>query len=1225
MGHMKLAGKVLSTALFSLAIMIIGMVLANPSRAAAQVLYGSLVGVVKDASGAVVPGATVRATQQETKLTRSGATNPDGTYTLTTLPAGTYDVKISAPGFKIFDSPDVGISLNIVRRVDATLEVGAVTQTMEVTGAAPLLQTDRADVHHDLSATAVENIPLPPGNNFEHLFRAVPGFNPPSTAHSIATNPTRSLQFNVNGASSYGNDVRIDGVSQYNIWVPENTAYIPSADAIQVVNVVTGSFNPEQGIAGGSSINVQIKSGTNQLHGDLYEYHYDNALEGLPYFAPNQHITRVPKDIFNQFGGSVGGPIKKDKLFYFGNLEFTRQSKFATDLVTVPTLAMRGGDLRGLDLASPNPDKVYDPATGSSGGVGRTQIFATSNPTDPNYNPLCTGAATCPNVIPINRLSPVAVALLKLLPGPNQLNASSTVPSSNYLGAADFTFNHFSTDEKIDWNATNKFTMYGRFGILTYNDLQPQVFDVQGGQVGGEPISGGYGSNEGRGSGHTIGFSLTGNYIARPNFVVDANFGITRQVTNSQMLDLNEDWGTNGKLIPPIPGTNGTRRFEGSWPHFGISSFSDLGTSNNFMPYFRNDPQFNYSANVSWIKGSHNVRFGANFVNQHLNHQQPEWNSGGSSYGPQGGFGFGGGPTQCKGSSTSTCAKSGKTTPSNAYNNFASFLMGLDTNYGKNIQVPDYFHTITHEYGLYIGDQWQATSKLTATLGLRWEYYPMPTRSGSRGVERFDFANNAMMLCGVSGVPTDCGVSVSKHNFAPRIGLAYRIRPTFVLRTAYAITYDPFNLVDDLRTNYPVLLPLYVNNPTSLMAAGVLDSTSLQNTPAGQCTAYKASCTGGALPVGIPLPTIPSPGTNGEVPALPKVSLATAGNEIKRGYIQSWNFTLEKQIGSWVADVGYVATRTVNQLGILNLNVGSPDLPAGCTPGKCGGNASLPFNIAQYGNRIAGTGLITPITNDHYDSLQATLTHHFAKGYEVQVGYTWSKTIGMSGVENEKSSPRIQDLEFYKLNRGLSPIDIPQNFETLFVTPLPFGAGKRWLNAGIGSKILGGWQFSGFVTAVSGSVVTMSADGSSLNAPGNNQRPDIVSSHVKILGNVGPGTTWFDTSAFAGVTGSPVGTTDQRFGTSAFYQFHGPFRFNTDLGLSRNIKFTERWNLEIRAQALNFTNTPHFSNPNASCGSYTSAAQPCSNSSFGLVNGTSNFAREGIDQRQFEFGMRLSF
>ena len=439
--------------------------------------------------------------------------------------------------------------------------------------------------------------------------------------------------------------------------------------------------------------------------------------------------------------------------------------------------------------------------------------------------------------------------------------------------------------------------MFGHFGYLNYNDLDPQMF----GEVGGPPISD-YGGNEGRGTGHTATFSITGNYVATPRFVLDGNFGITRMVTDSQQLDLDKKQGLD---TLGIPGTNGTRRFEGSWPRFAVSDFTDLGTHNTYMPYLRNDPQFYWSGNASLIRGNHTFRFGGSIFMLRLNHQQPEWNAGGSTEPGAGGFDFGSGPTSCK-----DCL-SGKASKTNAYNNFASFLLGLDTNYGKNILVPDYFHTKTHQDSLYTGDQWQVTPKLTLTLGVRWEYYPMPTRE-DRGLERYDFANNTMMLCGLGKMPTDCGVSVSKAMFVPRVGFAYRATPTFVIRAGYGITNEPYNLADDLRTNYPVLIPLYVT-ADAYQTAGVLDSASLRNVPAGA-----------TAPIGIPLPAVPDT-SSGAVPLLPNVALATVGNKLERGYIQSWNFTLEKQLpGDWVAQAGYVATRTIRQLGYLDLNVESP-------------------------------------------------------------------------------------------------------------------------------------------------------------------------------------------------------------------------------------------------------------------------------------------------------------
>ena len=733
--------------------------------------------------------------------------------------------------------------------------------------------------------------------------------------------------------------------------------------------------------------------------------------------------------------------------------------------------------------------------------------------------------------------------------------------------------------------------MFGHFGYLNYNDLDPQMF----GQVGGPPISD-YGGNEGMGSGHTITLSVTGNYVAGPKFIIDGNFGITRMVTDSEQLDLNKNEGLD---VLGVPGTNGTRLFEGSWPRFAISNFTDLGTHNTYMPYLRNDPQFYWSGNATWIHGNHTLRFGGSIFILHLNHQQPEWNAGGSTEPGAGGFNFGAGPTSCR-----NC-NNGKGSKTNAYNDFGTFLLGLDSNYGKNILVPDYFHTITHQFGLYAGDQWQLTRKLTANFGVRWEYYPMPTRGGSRGLERFDFANNMMTLCGLGNIPTDCGVSSSKAMFVPRVGLAYRVTPTFVVRAGYGITNEPYNLADDLRTNYPVLIPLYVT-ADAYQASGVLDSASLRNAPVGS-----------QLPIGIPLPKVPDL-SSGEVPLLPNVALATTGSNIQRGYIQSWNFTLEKEFAhSWVAQAGYVATRTIRQLGFLDLNVESPIAPAGCIPGsaaaECGGNASRPFYTPAYGDRTAATSLITPVANNHYDALQTKLTHRFHTGYQIELAYTWSKALGIAGVSNEKGSAYIQTPAFYNLNRGLAPEDRPQNFEALFVAQPPFGKGRRWANTGTPSKVLGGWQLSGVMHAVSGSVFELQAGGTSssnLNASGNTQRPDLVRSSVPISGNVGPGTTWFDTSSFAIVNDL------NRFGTAPFYLLHGPGLFDIDLALARSFRLTERFNLEFRAQSINFTNTPHFSNPTGDLNS----------SNFGRVNGLANTGRDGgVDARQLEFNMRLTF
>jgi hypothetical protein len=222
------------------------------------------------------------------------------------------------------------------------MQVGAVSETISVDAAAPLLQTDRAEVRQEIGTQALRDLPVPPGRNYQGLFRTVPGFTPPNNAHSVPSNPSRSLQYNVNGASSSSNDVRIDGASQFNVWLPHVTAYVPALESIETVNVVTNNFDAEQGLAGGSAVNVQIKSGTNELHGSAFWYHNNNNTKAKPFFLPQGQDN--PKLVYNQFGGTVDGPLVKNRLFYFASFEGTRDRQFASRFTTVPTAATRQGN-----------------------------------------------------------------------------------------------------------------------------------------------------------------------------------------------------------------------------------------------------------------------------------------------------------------------------------------------------------------------------------------------------------------------------------------------------------------------------------------------------------------------------------------------------------------------------------------------------------------------------------------------------------------------------------------------------------------------------------------------------------------------------------------------------------------------------------------------------------------------------------------------------------------
>ncbi|MGH9800821.1 MAG: carboxypeptidase regulatory-like domain-containing protein, partial [Blastocatellia bacterium] len=509
------------------------------AAANAQVLYGSMVGNVVDNNGAAVPNATVKITNKATNQSRDAVTNSEGAYNFSTVQTGIYEITVGKTGFKTSARSNVEVTLNSITRSDISLEVGQVSETVSVTADAVLLQTDRAEVRAELTSKTLLNLPIPPGRNYQQLFRTLPGINPPNNAHSIPTNPSRALQYNVNGTSSSSNNVRIDGASQYNIFLPHVTAYVPSLEAIETVNVVTNNFDAEQGLAGGAAINVQIKSGTNKLHGSAFEYHDNGLTKARPWnLTPINGVAQdKPKRVYNQFGGTLGGHIIKDKLFYFGSFEGTNDRQLGARFLTLPTAEMRRGDLSGAGLS------IYDPATGNANGTNRTAF---------------TGG-----VIPTARLDPIAQFILKDLPLPNR-----TGFTNNFYGTAPYVYDKKTLDTKVNYNINSKFTTYGRFSFLTYQQLNPGLLGPLDGQAAAQ------GGNTGVGSGKTYGVTVAGVYTVNSNFIIDANVGYTKQGTSSEQGFLDKKIGLD---VLKIPGTNGTRDFENGWPRFRISGFANLG------------------------------------------------------------------------------------------------------------------------------------------------------------------------------------------------------------------------------------------------------------------------------------------------------------------------------------------------------------------------------------------------------------------------------------------------------------------------------------------------------------------------------------------------------------------------------------------------------------------------------------------------------------------------
>lgn len=1115
------------------AVVLIAAAFLAPERASAQVLYGSLVGNVRDSSDAAVPKATITAINKGTNQSREVMTDEAGGYGFTDLQGGIYTLKVTQQGFKTFEQTDITVSANSVNRIDVVLQVGGVNETVTITGEGAVLQTDTSEVHADLVTNELENLPVPLGRNYQQIYRTLPGFSPPVNSHSIPSNPSKALEFHVNGTSDDQNSTRVDGVSTYNILLPHVVSYIPTIESLQEVNIVTNSFDAEQGLAGGAAVNLQTKSGANQMHGSAFEYHTDNHLKAWPdrIDDPQLNTGNKPKIVYNQLGGTLGGKIIKDKLFYFVSYEATFDHEAVQTRVTVPSAAFKQGNFS--DAGTP----IYDPMTGNADGTGRTQFPG--------------------NIIPAARFDSIANTLAGMIPDPN-LDATR----NNYFTAGAFAFNRNQIDSKFNYNVSQKLSLSGTFGVQHYRTAVPTVF---GDSLGGDPIGGS--SNPGHGHGNTFRYTVMGTYTFSPTVVLDAHYGWARQGTASEQPGLGKNIGSD---VLGIPGTNGPRAFESGWPEFQFNQgddFATLGVPNNFMPYYRQDPQYQYVANLSVIKGKHNLRFGVDTYHMGLNEAQAEFL--GFAYGAQGGFNFDRGVTlRCE--QAAPGGGCNEVSADSRGNSFAAFMLGQPTVASRTLQVPDVYHIGVHLMGLYARDRWNITPKLTLDYGVRWEYFPTPTRN-DRGIEFYNGATNKVELCGVGSVPDNCGATVSKKLFAPRLGLAYRPWNSWVIRAGYGITIDPYEGLEFVRANHPILIALTSQTPNSLFPVSPLSQ-------------------------GVPPVTAPDPG-NGIIDIPGSVGFTGYPKKFQRGYIQSWNFTIQKELPwGFAGQVGYVATHSTRQLAPIDLNAGQI-IGAGA--------AGKPYEV-QWG-RDAQTLELRPIGTGHFDSLQASLQRRFTAGVALTMNYTFGKAINVT--DNSSYQLAINAQNYLNLNKSVTGFDRTHNFAITSVWELPFGKGKHWLSSGgVGSAVLGGWQVNTIVSMISGSPFSIGADDTSLNMPGNTQRADQVGPVTK-LGGIGAEHPYYSQSSFAGVN-------EPRFGTAGFNILRGPGIFNMDLGLFREFAIKERFKLQFRAEAFNFTNTPHFDLPDGYVGD---------GSDFMTITGVTNLAREGIDERQFRFGLKFNF
>ena len=852
-----------------------------------QAVYGSIVGDVTDQSGAVVPGATVNVVSVETGQQFNEAADGSGRYNVVNLLPGHYNVRVTSKGFRTVEETGLNITPNTVARVDVHLEIGQTSEQVTVAADALHLQTENADTHTELTSKQVENIPLGGYRNYQTLINLVPGATPATTQNSIIDTPGRALRTNINGGNAQTNITRVDGAESINVWLPHHVGYVAPAETVDVVNVTTSAADADQGLAGASSITVVTKSGSNELHGSGFEFHNDQHLNARNFFLEGTK----PLSIYNNYGGTIGGPILKNKLFYFFSFDGTNQKTAGNGLYTLPTADQRAGNFSAYLPTT----VIYDPLTGQRDqygnldGVGRTP-FAN-------------------NVIPTNRISAIAQKIQSYYPAPNQGGTSN-----NYSATGGPILNRYNYDTKINWARNDKHTIWGKYGRMNAGTSGIGILGIAGGDAPGQDASPGTGDTVVQVAtiGHTYTFS--------PNVVLDGNFGFNRMDQTVKGHDYGQNFGT----ILGIQGLNGPDIKQSGFPDLSIGGYESFG-SPSWMPAFRHDETFTQSDNLTVTRGAHEFRMGFDLVRHHLNHYQPELSSGGA----RGAFDFNG---------NLTSINDGAYSPTQ-YNAYADFLLGASDNIQKGLQ---YILMTGREwqFGWYGQDRWQVSKNLTVNLGLRYEFYPLMTRCCGKGIERYDPNTNLVYLGGRGGVPNDVGITVSHKLFSPRAGVAYRLGDNTVIRTGYGLNFDPIPFSRPLRGFYPLTINSNFTQPNSYAPAGTL-------------------ATG--------IPPVVGPDLSTGIVTLPGDASERSpwGGLIHRGYVQSWNFTIERKLPlSLVTSIGYVGQHSVHLLADRDINTGFPG----------SGTTLLPYNIA-YG-RTTATNMWDGYLSSSYNSLQASINRY---------------------------------------------------------------------------------------------------------------------------------------------------------------------------------------------------------------------------------------------------------
>jgi hypothetical protein len=1079
-----------------------------PSEAAAQAVTGTLLGNITDASGGGVPGATVTATEVQTAISRTAVSNESGYYIFSSLQNGTYTVSAELQGFRKIIRQNVRVDVNTTMRVDLTLELGQVTEAVTVAAETPRLQTDRTDTGRIIESKMVSEIPLGFNRNFQGILVTVPGVTRPSRPHSQFFNSQDALGMEVNGQPRQANNTMIEGLDN-NHKTGLLAVIIPAADALETVSVSTSNYDAEFGRSGGAVTNVTLKSGTNELKGSGFFFGNTEATNASDYLT---HIKAPTK--FAQGGFTLGGPIIRNKFFFFGDYQRTIDNLGYVVRATIPTMAMRNGDFSAV------PNGIYDPLTGAVNGTGR--------------------AAFANNQIPQGRISPIARRLIALLPEPNIPNAA--LGSNNYQKAQTREKTTDAFDAKVNYTLTDKSQLSYRLSFM-----RPVVFDPGPyGEFGG-PANDGF-----AGTGTNTSFSTAANWtrVFSPTLVMDVRGGVNyyHNVALSQGdgLTSSTDLGIPGVNIDPF--TSGLTRIT-------VGGYTNpmLGFVNS-LPWDRSEETWNIATTLTRVLRNHTLKAGGEWRHNRDMLLQTQ-DAGGS----RGLFNFTSSGTALQGDAASTTSIA---------NSFASFLLDWPAAVSRDLKVIDEPGTKHWGTFLFVHDKWQARPNVTVDLGLRWEYYsPLVGLEGRGSLSNYDPATNTLRVSGYGDTTDAVNVKNTLTNFSPRTGVSWRLNNDSVIRAGYGASTIPF---PDNRYafNYPVK----------------------QNYAGSAANGFQNA---GSMAAGFPAPALVSVPESGILPVSGSLLNSTYDvipPGLREGTLHSWNVAFQRQLPyQLTADIAYVGNRGVNLVMDVDMNAG---LIYGA--GNAGRTQFAPFN------RTGNSRVRTNDNKSEYNALQVKVDRRFQNGFMVTNSYTLSRSRDYANENTNIGTPIDFDLSWARSN-----FDRTHSYVMTAIYELPWGPGKRWMSDSLLGKIVGGWQVSGLFIAQSGTPLTITGNGTTLNTPGNTAFADLIGEHT-ILGGLGPGKLYFDPTVYAQPGAGVQGNLKRNNGPE------GPGFWQLDSSLFKRFGVGGGRFAEIRVDSFNTTNSVRWGNPGTG---YSTAA----GNNFGIIQNPTG------SQRTLRFGGRFVF